>query len=153
MSRKSQNETNYEEMDIEDIDARIQETEGLLKKQEKEFLQVQKQNKNATQQARATKLQPIEDAINFLRQRIIFFLQLKDAKIQPYEKLPKDHQFYLHIEQFYEYNKIRETTIREKNECNSNFEQAIVHMKVDQERAKRMSLGQAGINKKIVPYE
>lgn len=42
MSRKSQNETNYEEMDIEDIDARIQETEGLLKKQEKEFIQVQK---------------------------------------------------------------------------------------------------------------
>ena len=42
MSRKSQNETNYEEMDIEDIDARIQETEGLLKKQEKEFIRVQK---------------------------------------------------------------------------------------------------------------
>ena len=55
-----------------------------------------KQNKNATTKAREDKLKPIEAEINFYRDQIIFFLQLKDAKIPAEEKLPKDHQYYLH---------------------------------------------------------
>jgi hypothetical protein len=42
-------------------------------------------------------LEPIEAEIKSLREKIIYLLAQKDAKIPYYEKLPKDHQFYKHL--------------------------------------------------------
>lgn len=40
--------------------------------------------------------QPLKDALKAQRTRLKFLLQIKDAKIPFYEKLPKDNQFYRH---------------------------------------------------------
>ena len=69
-------------------------------------------------------MQPIEDELKLLRFRITFLLQIKDAKIPFYEKLPRDNQFYKHYMQNLNFNRMNEAAKEKASEDRMLFEGA-----------------------------
>jgi len=90
MSRKSRQEEDFESMEIEEIDVLIENAEGEVKQLDDAKRKIKRQ-KSLTAKAREVKLEPIDEQLKFLRERITMLLYIKDAKIPFYDKLPKDN--------------------------------------------------------------
>ena len=77
---------------------------------------------------------------------MIYLLQIKNAKTPVFEKLPKDHQFYLHYDQKMGFNRMNMTAQDE-----IAIEQSKYAMVLDElNRGQRFT---ANRSKKLVPYE
>mmetsp|Transcript_42744 Transcript_42744/g.65681 ORF Transcript_42744/g.65681 Transcript_42744/m.65681 type:complete len:190 (+) Transcript_42744:1763-2332(+) len=119
MSRQSRVEEDFESMEVEEVEALIEKAERDMKMAEDAKRKIRRQ-KATTAQARDAKLGPIEASLIQIRKRITMLYQIKDLKIPFYEKLPKDHQFYIHFMQNLEYQRIREAA-RQKVDQNRNL--------------------------------
>jgi hypothetical protein len=86
---------NFEEMSIEEVDALIMKVQNEIA----QALDIKKRilkHKMMTKKSKNKKLQPVEQELAVMRQRLAMLDQIKDAKIPFYEKLPKDSPFYKH---------------------------------------------------------
>lgn len=95
-SRSKKDEINFEEMEIEEVDAMIEELDRGMKDAEKLVKKINSK-KVMTEQQKKKEIAPLEEQLKETRDKIMFLLQIKEAKIPFYEKLPKDHQFYKHF--------------------------------------------------------
>lgn len=105
-SRKSQREEDrYDEMEPEEMQAELEMAIDWLDQKENEFKAAHKKAYPPTRaahqvtQGTTQALEEFENEIKAARNKVIMLLILIMNKIEPYEKLPKDHQYYLHHEQ------------------------------------------------------
>ena len=80
-------------------------------------------------------MQPIEQAIQMLRLRITMLLQIKDAKIPFYEKLPKDNQFYKHYVQNIKFARMKEAATQKADEDKVLFDTAAENIEAEHQKA------------------
>ena len=99
MSRKSKAETDWEEMDIDEIDIRIEEQEIAVAKEQRQLniIMSDKYQKTKTGKQIQEESKPLKANIHFRIKYIAMLYEVKDVKIPFYEKLPKDHMFYKHL--------------------------------------------------------
>lgn len=134
MSRKSRAEEDFESMEIEEVEALIEKADRELKMGEDAKKKIMRQ-KGQTKKAQDAKLQPIEEGLVMLRARITMLLQIKDAKIPFFEKLPKDNQFYKHYIQSLNFNRMKEAAKDKAEEDKVLFEGAVEKLTLDHDRA------------------
>ena len=79
-------------------------------------------------------------------------VQIKDAKIPFYDKLPKDHQFYKHYMQGLSHNRMSEAAKQKAEQDRAMFEMAAETMQMDQEKAQRFQSPGGTLSRRI-PYE
>ena len=121
-------------MEIEQVEDLIQEAEQAMKQAEAAKNKINKQKGLA--KAKQEKLEPIEAAITHLRTRITMLLQIKDAKIPFYDKLPKDHQFYKHFMMSIEYNRMSKAATQYIDDGKKLFQGAMMRIRDDEQVAK-----------------
>ena len=92
-SYKSKAESNYEEMDLKELEIEYETTEKDLNAKLREFAKLSgsAQLRRAPLKSRETKLEPIEAEMKLLRNKMIYLLQLRNQKTPAFEKIPKDH--------------------------------------------------------------
>ena len=95
-SYKSNKDTDYEDLDLFQLTSYPEAIERDIQKYLKDLYNTSRQLKNTPQMGRETKLKVIEEALNLERNRLIYILQLINEKTPHEQKLPKDHQYYLH---------------------------------------------------------
>ena len=69
----------------------IEESENALRDAQRAKNVIMRGAGRQPKKAIEAKLAPVEDEIQFQRERMVFLLQIKDVKIPFYEKLPKDN--------------------------------------------------------------
>ena len=137
-------------MEVEEVEALIEKADRELKMGEDAKKKILRQ-KGQTKKAQDAKLQPIEEGLVMLRARITMLLQIKDAKIPFFEKLPKDNQFYKHYIQSLNFNRMKEAAKDKAEEDKVLFEGAVEKLTLDHERADNHPSPCS--NKKRVPYD
>lgn len=153
-SRKSQREPVYEDMEPEQLEAELDGAEAALKQCEIEFVKQHKLEYNpkstaqqSITQGKVQKLKPLEDEIKAARAKVIMLLILMMNKTDAFEKLPKDHQFYLHYGQKNAYSRIANDAEEELKREEMNYRSAKENLA---ENAARRNTDYK--NKKLVPY-
>jgi len=135
MSRKSRAEVDYDSMEIEEIDVLIEGAEAELK-----TLQAEKRStlnkKGLSKGARAARLEPLEEGLTMLRAQLAMLLQIKDAKIPFYDKLPKDNQFYRHFMQNLAATRIRDAAAAKAEDDSALFAGAADDISDERARAR-----------------
>ena len=106
-SHKSKAENVIEDMEIEEIEAIIEEKNREVTIINREKGKIMR-NKTMNQGAKDTKLKPFNDRIEELKAQLIVCYKIIEAKIPPYEKLPKDHMYYKHFMQKLDFNRMND---------------------------------------------
>ncbi len=113
----------YENMSIEEIDV-------LLEKAQREIeqaLDIKRRiikHKMLTKKLKLKKLEPVEKALQDLKEKIAKLEIIKDAKIPFYEKLPKDSPFYKHYMSVLYAARMQENTAKKVIEDRQMFQKA-----------------------------
>ena len=107
MSRRTRNEIDFDDWEIEQIDNEIEWREKSIERCRKEIAQILKKSKTMTQNAKEQKTKGSQDEIETYRKQIMALYMFKESKTPSYEKLPKDHQYYKHYMQKVEYLRMK----------------------------------------------
>ena len=151
MSRKSKAETDWEEMDIDEVDIRIEEQETAIAKEQRQ-LNIVKFNKNKkTAKQVEEEAKPLEANLKFRIKFIAMLYEVKDYKIPFYEKLPKDHMFYKHLMTNMSFKRMKNAATEKAEENKVLFEDAGEKLLQDQANAKRFQ-SPSGASKKRHMY-
>ena len=94
------------------------------------------------------KLKPLEDDLKATRNKYIMLLALIMKKTDPFDKLPKDHQMYLHHDQNNAYKRINFETKQELDKETDKY--AKVKEELDELAKRRVK---PVVNKAQVPFE
>lgn len=122
-SRKSKAENDIADMEIEEIEGIIETKEKEMRDINKEKNKIQR-SKGMNQGAKDTKMKPLNEALEELKQQMVLCYQIKEAKIPSYEKIPKDHVYYKHYMQKLEYMKMKNEASSKAADNRYMFEQA-----------------------------
>ena len=107
MSRKSKHEEDFESMEIEEIQSHIEQAEAAMEEKRRAIAKINAK-KNMTDNAKKKETQVPKEEVELLKQRIVMLYRIKDFKIPFYEKLPKDNQFYKHLMQNLNFNRMKD---------------------------------------------
>ena len=153
-SRKSAKEIQYDEMEPEQLAAEYEMADNALRQAERDFVVAHKQEYNpkstvgqSITAGKTQKLAPFETEIKAARNQCLMLLILMLNKTDPFEKLPKDHQFYLHYGQKNAYNRMAVLARDELDREQMNYRSA--KDSLDEYATKRQrKIG----NKKLIPF-
>lgn len=148
-SRKSKAENDIADMEIEEIEGIIETKEKEMRDINKEKNKIQR-SKGMNQGAKDTKMKPLNEALEELKQQMVLCYQIKEAKIPSYEKLPKDHMYYKHYMQKLEYMKMKNEASSKAADNRYMFEQAAFKLKAEADDAREGS--PVWTNKKRAPF-
>ena len=77
-----------------------------------------------TEQQKKKEAAPLEEILAETKKKMMFLLQIKEAKIPFYDKLPKDHQFYKHFMASINTKKMTRAAQEKMNDDRNLFEDA-----------------------------
>ena len=84
--------------------------------------------KGMSKNAKAVKLEPIENDLTMLRQELATLINIKEWKTPFYEKLPKKNQFYSHFMQNLQFTRMRDAAATKAEDERALFAEAIEEM-------------------------
>ena len=142
------------ELEPEQLAAEYEMADNALRQAERDFVVAHKQEYNpkstvgqSITAGKTQKLAPFETEIKAARNQCLMLLILMLNKTDPFEKLPKDHQFYLHYGQKNAYNRMAVLARDELDREQMNYRSA--KDSLDEYATKRQrKIG----NKKLIPF-
>lgn len=122
-------------MDIEEIDALIEEAEGEMERARAEIAKIRR-NRATPANQKDSKCAPFLEAQTQLRLWCAFLIHQKDQKIPFYEKLPKSSEFYRHHVQNQRHKRLHEAARGKAEEDRMKFESASEKIDYERERSR-----------------
>ena len=156
MSRKSQN-IDFDEMQIEDIENLIHQVEtqiNVFQTQVKKIHKDYERKKIPTEAKMKALLEEPEAELKKFREQKTLYLQIKDAKIPWYDKLPKDNQFSKHFMANIQSRRMKEAAITQAEEERIKFQDVYERLQIDQRRSTAYETSASkSYGKNIATYE
>jgi hypothetical protein len=151
-SKKSNKEDDYENLDIDQIEIKIEEAERDIKTLQAQLRKEEKKSMPGLKNAKDQKMAPLILGLSELRKMITELLCYKDQKIPFYEKLPKDNQFCKHFMQTIQFKRMKEQATLKAEEDRMLFRDATEKLMREQQNA-NSTTSPTGVARKRMLYQ